>query len=56
MRLQDVMVEVRELRQQVRQLQQELQRYKGFIGGVMWCLSALSAAGGFVWGAFVRHS
>lgn len=50
MRLMDVMAEVRELRTDVQGLKQELQRYKGFVGGVVWCLSALAATVGFVWG------
>lgn len=35
-----------EVRQEVRELRQEVSRYKGFIGGVLWVVSALSAGVG----------
>lgn len=36
--------EMRDLRQDVKEMRKELSGYKGFIGGVMWVISALSAA------------
>lgn len=50
MKLSEVMMEVRELRADVQGLKQELQRYRGFVGGVLWCIGALGAVVGFVWG------
>ena len=50
MTLDDVMLELRELRGDVIELKEELHRYKGFVGGVAWCMSALTAVVGFVWG------
>lgn len=51
MGLREVMEELRELRGDVQGLQREMHRYKGFVGGVVWCLSSLTAAVGFVFGA-----
>jgi hypothetical protein len=50
MELKEIALELREIRDEVRALREELQRYKGFVGGVAWCLSALTAVVGFVWG------
>lgn len=46
--MQEIVIELRELRHDVQGLKQEMQRYKGFVGGVMWCMGALSAVGGFL--------
>jgi len=43
------------VREDVQSLKHELQRYKGFVGGVAWSLSALTAIVGFMWGAFSHH-
>jgi hypothetical protein len=50
MGLREVMEELRELRADGQGLQREIHRYKGFVGGVVWCLSSLTAAVGFVFG------
>ncbi|MFZ2587889.1 MAG: hypothetical protein WAZ18_07230 [Alphaproteobacteria bacterium] len=55
MNVKDLVVEVRALRSDLQDLKEELHRYKGFVGGVMWCMGALSAAGGFVWGLVTGH-
>lgn len=55
MDLEDVVLEIREVRQQVRVIQEELTRYRGFAGGVMWGVSAMAAALGFVWGTLMKH-
>ncbi len=47
----DLMAEIRHIRDDVQELREELHRYKGFVGGVVWCFSALAATVGFVWGA-----
>lgn len=47
----EIIGEIRQIRFEVRELKEELQRYKGFVGGVAWCLSALTALVGFVWGS-----
>lgn len=51
MGLREVVEELRELRADVQGLQQEMHRYKGFVGGVVWCFGGLTAAMGFVFGA-----
>lgn len=46
----EIIAEVRKIAAEVKGLREELERYKGFVGGVAWCLSALTALVGFVWG------
>jgi hypothetical protein len=46
--------EIRYVRADVQDLRDELNRYKGFVGGVMWCMSALTAMVGFAWGALTN--
>jgi hypothetical protein len=46
----EIVFELRKITNEVRALRDELERYKGFVGGVAWCLSALTALVGFVWG------
>lgn len=46
----ELMAEMRLIRNDVQDLREELHRYKGFVGGVVWCFSALAAVVGFVWG------
>ena len=48
--MEQILIELKEIRVDVHILRDELQRYKGFVGGVMWCVSALTAMVGFVWG------
>ena len=50
MEIMNVLDEIRLVRGDVRALREELERYKGFVGGVMWCMAALTAVVGFVWG------
>jgi hypothetical protein len=47
---QEIVFELRKIAGEVRALRDELERYKGFVGGVAWCLSALTAFVGFTWG------
>lgn len=35
--------EIQDIRAEIRELKQEITRYKGFLGGVMWTFAALSA-------------
>ena len=51
MEIQTILEEIRQVRGDVQALKGELERYKGFVGGVMWCMSALTAVVGFIWGA-----
>jgi hypothetical protein len=46
----EIVCELRKIAGEVRALRDELERYKGFVGGVAWCLSALTAFVGFAWG------
>lgn len=41
-----------EMRQEIKELRQEVNRYKGFIGGVLFIVNALWAAGLFVYSYF----
>ncbi|HEX2858690.1 MAG TPA: hypothetical protein VHP58_00570 [Alphaproteobacteria bacterium] len=52
----EIIGEIRQIRFEIRELKEELQRYKGFVGGVAWCLSALTAVVGFVWGTLSSGS
>ncbi len=47
----EIIRELRQIRTEVHELREDMQRYKGFVGGVMWCMSALTAMVGFAWGA-----
>lgn len=35
--------EIQDIRSEIRELKEEVTRYKGFLGGVMWTCAALSA-------------
>jgi hypothetical protein len=54
MDIQEMLREIRELRSEVHNLRVELTRYKGFAGGVMWCVSGTTALLGFVWGMLIE--
>ena len=36
--------EIASIRREVSQIHHELQRYKGFVGGILWAIAAASAA------------
>jgi len=40
--------EIHDIRAEIKELREEITRYKGFLGGVMWSFAALSAAVHFV--------
>lgn len=42
--------ELGEIRREIKELKRELTRYRGFIGGVVWVVGALSAAIGLLIG------
>jgi hypothetical protein len=46
----EMLGEIKEIRREVHDLRVELTRYKGFVGGVLWCVSGTAALLGFVWG------
>ena len=48
--MQDVVVELRAIRQEISDLREDIEKYRGFISGVEWCLSALAGMVGFLWG------
>lgn len=48
--MQDVVAELRAIRQEIADLREDIETYRGFIGGVAWCLSALAGVVGFLWG------
>ncbi len=54
MSLHDVVLELREIRADIQALKQEMHRYKGFVGGVLWCVSAVASVIGFVWGLVMK--
>lgn len=47
----ELLEEVRGLRADVREIREDLEHYRGFVAGVVWCFSGLAALAGFVWGA-----
>lgn len=55
MGLREVVEELRELRADVQGLQREMHRYKGFVGGVIWCFSGMTAAVGYLFGMSWGH-
>lgn len=46
----DIVAELRAIRLEIADLREDIDRYRGFIGGVAWCLSALAGFVGFLWG------
>jgi hypothetical protein len=40
--------ELKEVRKDIRELRQEVTKYKGFVGGVLWTAAALFAAFQFI--------
>lgn len=50
MEMNEIVLELRELRRDVQALREEIHGYKGFVGGVVWCLSAVAGIVGFIWG------
>lgn len=47
-----IVVELRAIRLEIAELREDIDRYRGFIGGVAWCLSAIAGFIGFIWGLF----
>lgn len=47
--LQEVKEQLKEQGEKLEEIQQELARYKGFVGGILWVLAALFAAVKFAW-------
>lgn len=39
-----IRIELKDIRRDIRELKQEVTKYKGFVGGVMWTGAALLAA------------
>lgn len=54
MQIEQIIDELRDMRGDIKQLRTELERYKGFVGGVLWCVSAIAASVGFVWGVLTH--
>lgn len=52
MGVEEIHQDLKEIRLELRQLRQEITKYKGFVGGVMWAFAALSATLTFVFGLF----
>ena len=42
--------ELRGLRGDVRQLREDMERYRGFVAGAAWCFATIGGGVGFVWG------
>ena len=45
-----IVAELQAIRLDIGKLREDIDRYRGFIGGVAWALSALAGMVGFVWG------
>ena len=50
MELSELIEELRGLRMDVRDMREEMARYRGFVAGVAWCFAAVAGFVGFVWG------
>lgn len=50
MLLEELVEEMRGLRVDVRQMREEMERYRGFVAGVAWCFASIAGFIGFVWG------
>ncbi len=48
--MKELVQEVRGLRADVHAMRQEMERYRGFVAGVVWCFSGIAALVGFLWG------
>lgn len=46
----EIIGELKVIRAEIGELRQDIGRYRGFVGGVVWGLSALAGAVGFIWG------
>lgn len=40
--------EIKEIRKEVRSLHEEMTKYKGFVGGVLWSIAAIVTAANFL--------
>ncbi len=49
--MKELLEEVRGLRADVHEIREDLERYRGFVAGVVWCFSGVAALAGFLWGA-----
>ena len=56
MELRELLDEVRGLRGDVHAIRHDLERYRGFVAGVVWCFSGIAALVGFVWGMLTGNS
>lgn len=45
-----IVAELRAIRAEIAELREDIDHYRGFVGGVVWCLSAVAGAVGFMWG------
>lgn len=52
----ELLEEMRGLRSDVHAIRQDLERYRGFVAGVVWCFSGIAALVGFVWGMVTGNS
>lgn len=50
-----IVEELRGIRQDIADLREDIDNYKGFVGGVAWCLSALAGGIGFLWGMLGKN-
>lgn len=50
MDMERVVAELQTIRGEIASLREEMHRYRGFVGGVAWCMAALSGLVGFLWG------
>lgn len=41
-------LEIKEIKKEVRSLHQEMTKYKGFVGGVLWSVAAIATAANFL--------
>ncbi|MFT7434136.1 MAG: hypothetical protein ACI9TY_001784 [Alphaproteobacteria bacterium] len=44
-----IKIELKDIRNDIRELEQEITKYKGFVGGVLWTGAALFAAFQFIY-------
>ena len=51
----EIKTEIKEIRSEIKDLRHELTKYKGFVGGVFWTVTALSAAAHFALNWLLKH-
>lgn len=55
MQNEEIIAELRNIRLEILTMRKELSRYKGFVGGILWSVSACVTAAGLLSGWIKQH-